>query len=155
MKFNQKRKIYNTPSILDEYMKFKIKFAPRIFENGLRNTQFPSGLGAAVHTLEWPMMVLAIHCSRTPSTRCMDEAMCLCLLNPARRAPLSGGPHLRRTRSSGWSFQEKDSPYSIKWLNFPRCFTWNKPHILFLEMEYVPLHIPPAACLTYCSKLSN
>ena len=101
------------------------------------------------------MMVLAIHCSRTPSTRCMDEAMCLCLLNPARRAPLSGGPHLRRTRSSGWSFQEKDSPYSIKWLNFPMCFTWNHPSILFLLLveEYVPL--PPAACLTYCSKLSN
>ena len=99
------------------------------------------------------MMVLAIHCSRTPSTRCMDEAMCL--LNPARRAPLSGGPHLRRTRSSGSSFQEKDSPYSIKWLNFPVCFTWNHPSILFLLLveEYVPL--PPAACLTYCSKLSN
>ena len=52
MTFNQKRKIYNNPSILDEYMKIKIKFAPHIFENGLRNTQFPSGLGPAVHTLE-------------------------------------------------------------------------------------------------------
>jgi len=153
MKFNQKRKIYNTPSILDEYMKFKIKFAPHIFENGLRNTQFPSGLGAAVHTLEWPMMVLAIHCSRTPSTRCMDEAMCL--LNPARRAPLSGGLIWGEQDQVAGASKRKILLRPSSGLTSPCVSLGTNPTFFFLEVEYVPLHIPPAACLTYCSKLSN
>jgi hypothetical protein len=56
----------------------------------------------------------------------MDEAMCL--LNPARRAPLSvWGPALNRLISGGeqqGASKRKDSPYTIKWL----------PHVFPLEV---------------------